>query len=162
AEMNQALAERPEAVLAFAGWQYINSHGKVLPQQVIPFEGDIASVQHNLNWRNAILPSAAVARLESVRAVGGFNPALPTSEDWDLWVRLSKQGTFLAVSKVLMFYRAHDDSLTENVDSMERARLIVNEAHLGAIEGDPQTWPFDRQRAVGYTYFVTALGHLRN
>jgi hypothetical protein len=102
----------------------------------------------------AVLASAA-------RDAGGFDASLRACEDWDLWLRLRAAGDFVAVPGALAFYRAHAGSLTEDVETMERERLRMNEKHHGAAQGDPARWPLDRRRAVGHTLFVSGLAHLR-
>src|SRR6266487_3488722 len=125
------MEEAPAAVLAFAGWQYVDEHGDLLPQVVIPFDGDPARARSELPWRNSVLPSAVLARTDAVRGVGGFDATLPACEDWDLWIRLLAEGPFVASPKVSTLYRAHAESMTENGHAIERERLRVNEKHHG-------------------------------
>lgn len=40
-------------------------------------------------------------------AIGGFDPSFPSSQDWELWLKLSKQGPILALSEALVIYNAH-------------------------------------------------------
>jgi GT2 family glycosyltransferase len=159
--MVAALREAPQAVIAFAGWQYVDERGAPLPQTVIPFGGDPSRAARELPWRNAIVPSAAVVRADAVRRLGGFDESLEACEDWDLWIRLCAEGTLVGVPSVSTLYRAHAASMTEDVESIERARLRVNAKHHGPAAGSPAAWPEPRRQAVGHTLFVSALGHLR-
>jgi glycosyltransferase involved in cell wall biosynthesis len=156
-----ALRSTPDAVLAFAGWQYVDADGALLPQAVMPFHADPAEARRELPWRNAIVPSAVVARLEAVRGVGGFDPRLRACEDWDLWIRLLDAGPFVAVARVSTRYRVHPASMTEDGEAIERERLQVNEKHHGRASGPAATWPEGRRRAVGHTLFVAGLARLR-
>lgn len=159
--MTSALAGQPGAALAFGSWQYIDEEGDVLPQRVTPFNGDAHRAATELPWRNAIVTSAVVVRRSALARTGGFDPSLRACEDWDLWLRLRSEGEFVAVPGALALYRAHSASLTEDVETMERERLRLNEKHHGPISGDLSLWPFDRRRAVGHTLFVSGLAHLR-
>jgi glycosyltransferase involved in cell wall biosynthesis len=161
AEMQAALASAPEAVAAFAGWQYLDEAGQRLPQSVLLGPEQIERLDQELTWRNAILPSALTVRRQAIMRAGGFDEDLKAVEDWDLWLRLKAIGPFVGVPKVLMGYRTHSASMTENVANIERERLKVNAKHLGALEGSFSSWPPARRRAVGYTYFNAALGYLR-
>jgi glycosyltransferase involved in cell wall biosynthesis len=156
-----ALQRAPEAVLAFAGWQYMDSQSRLLSQSVMPFAADPIRARAEVAWRNAILPSGAVARRAAALAVGGFDVALCACEDWDLWIRLSQIGQFVSVPAVLMLYRAHPASKTESIEVIERCRLAVNAKNFGAINGDWADWPEPKQRAVGYTLFVVGLDYYR-
>jgi glycosyltransferase involved in cell wall biosynthesis len=161
ARMCAALDNAPLAVAAFAGWQYIDEAGRRLPQWVLLTGQDVARLDNDLSWRNAILPSALIARRTAVLQAGAFDEALNACEDWDLWIRLKALGPFIGVPQVLMLYRAHADSMTENVANMERERLKVNAKYLGSLDVPLPDWPPDRRQAVGFTYFNSALSYLR-
>lgn len=156
-----ALDERLGATLAFAGWQYIDEAGTLLPQRVTPFDGDPVRAAAELPWRNALVPSAVVVRSSAVGAVGGFDTSFRACEDWDLWLRLRDDGELIGVPDALVLYRAHAASMSEELEMIERERLRLNEKHHGPIVGDPSAWPFERRRAVGHTLLVAGLAHLR-
>ena len=161
AQMCAALDGAPEAVAACAGWQYVDEGGGRLPQTMRLSPELLAQLAEELPWRNAILPSALVARRSVVREVGGFDEQLRACEDWDLWLRLLAVGPFVAVPQVLMGYRVHSSSMTENVAGIERERLKVNAKHLGSLDAPLPDWPLIRRQAVGFTYFNSALNYLR-
>jgi glycosyltransferase involved in cell wall biosynthesis len=160
-QMQAALAAAPEAAAAFSGWQYLDEAGQRLPQSVLLGPEQIKRLDQEMTWRNAILPSALIARRQAILQAGGFDEDLKAVEDWDLWLRLKALGPFVGVPKVLMGYRTHSASMTENVANIERERLKVNAKHLGALVGPISSWPLARRRAVGHTYFNAALGYFR-
>ncbi|MBP6898909.1 MAG: glycosyltransferase family 2 protein [Burkholderiaceae bacterium] len=53
------------------------------------------------------LTSATLLRRESLLRHGAFDPSLPFSEDWQLWLRLSRIGRFAAVNGPPVLYRQH-------------------------------------------------------
>jgi GT2 family glycosyltransferase len=159
--MTAALQTAPDAVLAFGGWRYVDRHGRPLPQVVVPFEADPERARQELSWRNALIPSAVVARTASIRGVGGFDPDLQACADWDLWIRLLPAGRFVALSRVSALYRVHAGSMTENGAELERDRLRLNEKHHGVAGGPATDWPQPRRRAVGHTLFAAGLDRLR-
>lgn len=162
AAMVAALGERPAAVLAFAGWQYVDGAGTLLPQSVIPFGGDPVRASVELSWRNAIIPSAVVVRSSAAREIGGFDPAFRACEDWDLWLRLRGHGELVCVPDALVLYRTHSASMSEDVETIEREHRRLIEKHHGSIAGDPAEWPFERRRAVGHSLLVAGLAYLRS
>jgi hypothetical protein len=161
ATMLAALAAAPQAVAAFAAWQYIDAAGKRLPQTIIPFDGDERRLARELFWRNSLLPSAAVVSRAAVVTCGGFDIGLTACEDWDLWLRLAPLGRLLLVPQPLMEYRSHGEGMSDDPPRIEGQRLKVNEKHLGPLTGPPASWPAPRRQAVGYTYFTTALAYFR-
>lgn len=158
-QMCAALDQAPGAVAAFCGWQYSDESDRPLPQVVFLTQRDVSRLDQELIWRNSIPSSSLVARRRALLQVGGFDETLDACEDWDLWLRLKSQGTFVAVPRALMRYRAHAESTTENVAVMERDRLRVNARFLGALDEPLADWPALRRQAVGFTYFNAALGY---
>lgn len=53
------------------------------------------------------LTSGTLMRKDAVLACGGFDTALPYSEDWDLWLRLSQKVPFVLLQWPPVLYRQH-------------------------------------------------------
>lgn len=53
------------------------------------------------------LTSGTLMRAEAVRSVGGFDPALAYSEDWDLWIRLAQRSQMALLCWPPVLYRQH-------------------------------------------------------
>lgn len=81
--------------------------------------------------------SSVIVERHLVRRVGGFDPALRGSEDWDLWIRLAQHSPLAAVDRPLIAYRLGRQSLSMNVDPMRAGRLVIAEryAALAAAHG---------------------------
>jgi hypothetical protein len=52
-----------------------------------------------------VLTSTAMFRAEVLREVGAFDESLPYSEDWDLWLRISRRYRFTKLSRPSTLYR---------------------------------------------------------
>jgi len=52
-------------------------------------------------------PSGVIARTDLLRDLGGFDPELHGTEDWDLWIRLAANTRGAAVAQVLWAYVEH-------------------------------------------------------
>jgi glycosyltransferase involved in cell wall biosynthesis len=75
------------------------------------YEDNSARLKRDLRRRIKFPPhSSMLFRTEAVRRVGGYNPLLQRSEDYDLCLRLSESGEFGAVAEVLLAYRVHSAS----------------------------------------------------
>lgn len=53
-------------------------------------------------------------------AMGGFDPALAMSADWDLLLRVLLEGRLGYVDEPLAVYRVHDSNMSRRVEAMER------------------------------------------
>jgi glycosyltransferase involved in cell wall biosynthesis len=156
-----ALKSSPRAVGAFAGWQYVDAKGTLLPQAIIPFGAKSSQLEQDLPWRCAVVPSGIVVRRQLVQECGGFDPQLSACEDWDLWLRLLPFGPFQGVPQVLVWYRTHGENMSDDIGRMEGERLRVHWKHFGLLEDAPSSWPPLARKAVGNTYFVSSLAYFR-
>lgn len=69
--------------------------------------------------------STVVAERSLIGEVGGFDPALRGSEDWDLWIRLAQHSPLTAVDRPLIAYRLGPQSLSMIIEPMREGRQII-------------------------------------
>jgi glycosyltransferase involved in cell wall biosynthesis len=76
--------------------------------------------------RYTLTTSSTVIRREWWDRVGGFDPALRRSEDFDLWLRIAHAGgRFDGTERVLAYYRRHAQGTSSDVGLMSDAMLAV-------------------------------------
>jgi hypothetical protein len=51
--------------------------------------------------------SVCVCSAAVLKSIGGFDNALRSSQDWDLWIRLREQGDIVCVNEPLVYYFVH-------------------------------------------------------
>ena len=79
-----------------------------------------------LSAEQSMITSGVVARRESIFKVGLFDESLRNAQDFDLWLRLARDGARLAFQrKVLLRYRSRGDSLSGNAINIHRRELRV-------------------------------------
>ena len=101
------LDERPDVVLVSCAYDLIDERGAYLttwrgdePHEVMLFL---------LNFYNIVGGGGQVAfRRDEVLAEGGYSTRYPSSEDYDLWVRLLRCGRIVTLPLVGMQQRQHD------------------------------------------------------
>ncbi|SEP36380.1 Glycosyl transferase family 2 [Nitrosovibrio sp. Nv6] len=64
-------------------------------------------IYHQLLLDCWILTSAALIRAEVFDKCGVYDESLPYSEDWDLWLRISREYPVIKLNKPLTLYRQH-------------------------------------------------------
>jgi hypothetical protein len=64
--------------------------------------------------------STGLVRRSSFMKMGGFDPGLSMSADWDLLVRSLLRGGLAYVDEPLVRYRVHDTNMSRDVGAMER------------------------------------------
>ena len=90
-------------------------------------------------WGNHITACTVMARRSCIDEVGLLNPSFRNgSEDFDLWVRLSKKYSVAYIAEPLAKYRIHRDSMgtSRNIEEIERSNtnvleFIFNDSELG-------------------------------
>lgn len=111
----RAFDEHPDAVLVhtdYVMWRQGPDARFAPAASLLDAQPDTALDPDNSGWAyhhllvdSFILTSTAMLRTEAVREVGGFDPALPYSEDWDLWLRLSRLKPFVKLRGRFALYR---------------------------------------------------------
>jgi glycosyltransferase involved in cell wall biosynthesis len=129
-----------------------------------------------LAQRCSVRLSATVARRAAVVRSGLFDPDLRRGQDFDLWLRMARDGArFAHQGKVLMLRRVHDENLSGNQRTqIERAlrvldktlrTMMLSDAERRAAEGRVAELEAARARELGkellqrgqYTEAYTAL-----
>ena len=91
----------PEGVFPDPGNYKDESSGSAIDEE---FSGWI---YHLLLLDCWVLTSSALIRAEVFNKCGAFDESLPYSEDWDLWLRISREYPFIKLKKALTLYRQH-------------------------------------------------------
>lgn len=132
--MTHALQARPEAVLAYCGWQNIGLSGG-RSQPFVPPDYETADKREKLFAGCRWPIHAALTRREAVTAAGGFNNALKNAEDYAMWLRVAGCAPIIRVPEVLAFYHFHSDVQASNAHA--RAALDFADAQLDYLAEHP-------------------------
>ena len=106
-------------------------------------EGDLFQ---QLLLDNFIVVSSVMIRRSTLLAIGGFDATLGVVEDWDLWLKLSAQGTlFAAVPDAVTMYQWRPGSLSKNYDRMRQTRLQIIRRALSSERARSLPWSIRRR-----------------
>ena len=71
--------------------------------------------------------SSVCVRADAFRALGGFDPELPSCQDWELWLRLSQRGRFAFVAEPLTFLDVGPHArITTSAHAVEAGHALVH------------------------------------
>ncbi|MBE9126713.1 MULTISPECIES: glycosyltransferase [unclassified Coleofasciculus] len=120
----KALQENPPAAVAYSWTDWIDEFGQFLrPGGHFTENGD---VYVKLLLKDFIESgSNPLIRRQALTEVGGFDESLAFAEDWDLWLRLAAQYSFVAIPSPQILYRISPNSASFNVWKMELGSLRV-------------------------------------
>lgn len=65
---------------------------------------------------NVIGTSTVMVKRQALQNANGFDEALHSASDWDLWLKLLDQGDFAAINQPLMGYLMRSNSISRNVE----------------------------------------------
>ena len=136
----------PGIGLVHCGVEEIDGRGRRLRTRLDGMEGWV-SREMLFFGRGVILGggSAAAIRRAAFLDVGGFDEALSTSADWDLYYRVARRYPVGFVPEVLVRYRVHSGNMHRNVHAMTSDMLA---AYAKAFsEQDPE---LQRLRRLAY------------
>src|SRR5262249_13376235 len=104
-----------------------------------------------------------VVRRDVLDAVGGFDPELRTSEDWDLWLRLAATGLPASVPRPLVALRIHRGMASRVVDQMLADIDTISHRHSIPVDrARHERWAAwmsleDGRRAVALHHYARAV-----
>jgi glycosyltransferase involved in cell wall biosynthesis len=114
------LTMHPRAVLAHSSFYRIDAGGertgvsRLAEREWQPLPSLLIDVP--------IASGTTLMRREAVEKAGGFDPEMPGTDDWDLWLRMAAHGgTFFCNSEPLAEYREHSANTSRNLDLMIRS-----------------------------------------
>jgi glycosyltransferase involved in cell wall biosynthesis len=104
-----------------------------------------AGLLKGVGW--SIVHPAAMMRADAVRNVGGYREQFKTSQDLDLFLRLSEVGRLANLAEPLVQYRQHFESVANTkADEQWRVKsIIVGDAYDRRGLTRPQQWDFNRR-----------------
>ena len=148
-----ALKEAPESVLVYG---YRDTFGtEELPRK----PGEIApsgKVWAAFLQDNCITsPGQTLIRTADLQKIGGCDASLWGVDDWDLYIRLAKQGDFIYEYRSALHYRVHFSNASKNSRKMYQNSCRVLYKHLGRVPKprNLRLWRACRRFIVGFTTY---------
>ena len=120
-----AVHANPEAVLVFSAKIDISEEGE---REVRCPPEWLRAPEFTLRQESLIPHSSTLIRRDAWESVGGYDEAIPTAPDWELWLRLlERQGpdSFVYIDEPLVFYRLHGSNISRNWSKMRRAEWQI-------------------------------------
>jgi glycosyltransferase involved in cell wall biosynthesis len=149
-QMN-ALANRPQAIASFTGirYQFRERYDDVPAPSTITLQA-----LRRLNYLGST--STAMVQRHALRQIGGFDPTLPSCQDWDLWIKLRRIGDFAIVrDPLVLFNQTEQDRITRN-----KAGVLTGNSRLFARALDGVTDNEERRIIAAHHQVRLAQIHL--
>lgn len=130
ARQREAMEQGGWAVLGTAT-TLVDPRGEVMGSQDILQGGSRHVRLRDLASGNTIALSSVMMLTSLWRDLGGFCPAAPTWEDYDLWIRAAVRGARIAtLGEPLILYRVHDGLTRRETEVLRRQALAHVHRHI--------------------------------
>lgn len=127
-----ALQANPEAGGAYSWTLIMDEKGEnFYPGNCESYEGDV--YPHLLLSNFIGSGSNMLVRREASDTIGGFDTTLYSHEDWDYYLRLSRQWLFVSVSEPQILYRKREDSVCSNFEVMEKYIFVLHKKMFKSV-----------------------------
>jgi len=98
-------------VVVGSSYYVIDENDKILFKTLLPEQNN--EIKEKLLMQNVIIHSSVMFNSEHIKNHGAYNP-IKNTEDYDLWLRLSRDTEFYNFPVPLLYYRKHDGSLSSS------------------------------------------------
>ena len=123
------LESSPRTVgVVYAGyWIVDRASGRINGQKIPEKRGDLSD--ELLAGNSVGGTSIVLARRECFDRVGLFDETLPSFQDYDLWIRISKEFHFDFIPSPLCNYYVHDNKISTDVEALRKGIEILLAKH---------------------------------
>jgi glycosyltransferase involved in cell wall biosynthesis len=136
----ECLDSMPDCGFVFGSWQLIAPGGMPTTTEMTSPPVDRnhypALLRRNYIWN----PGAVMHRRTVVESVGGFNTSLPSCEDFDLYLRVTRDFPVHYHGRVVVKYRLHGANKSANPERMLKSVLSVIRSQHSHAKGDKKLY----------------------
>jgi glycosyltransferase involved in cell wall biosynthesis len=133
----RTLVARPECAFASGDYQYVDADGRPrnqLPQRFV--ERDHYRALLRVNYIG--MCATVIYRRSALEEAGGFDPALPACEDYDLYLRIAQRRPVCCHRELVAAYRKHDGNMSDRSALMLETVLGVLRRQWRHARADPR------------------------
>lgn len=143
-----ALQQNPEAGVAYSWTYFMNEQEKRLfPGRRLFYRGNVYA---DLLVKNFIAHgSNPLIRRQAIESIGEFDPTLSHFADWDYWLRIAKNWSFVVVPEYQIFYRQSSRAMSSKVDGIKEAGFVILEK---AFQTAPSELQFLKNKSYSMLY----------
>lgn len=128
------LDEHHDVGIVGTGYESINESGRTLSIS------SKSSSPEFIKWQslfvNPIIHASVLARADVIRRLGGYNPAMVHSEDYDLWVRAMENAKIVNLPDVLIKLRDHSGRVSRvSANLQEHNANVIVKRNLESVYG---------------------------
>jgi glycosyltransferase involved in cell wall biosynthesis len=117
------LAADPDAMMAAGAWRLIGEDGRRLPSGAPELPEDVLPALLESCFIST--PAAVIYRRRLFDEIGGFDPEVSASADYDLYLRVAARRPVRIHREVVAEYRRHGANMTRDAELILRSEIAV-------------------------------------
>lgn len=130
-EQVRVLREDPNCDAVYTDIYFVHEDGKMITHRFPKVNGNI---YYELLKKNVVgTTSTVLLRRQCFDTVGLFDESLPSCQDWDMWIRISKNYKFRKIDKPLVKYKWHQVQISKNIEAVQRGHEKIMEKYKEEI-----------------------------
>ncbi|AEC51970.1 glycosyl transferase [Pyrococcus sp. NA2] len=117
--------------IVYGGFYYVSQQNeKIIGKRLPRFRGNVYG---ELLKENFIGSPTVLIRRECFKKAGLFDPNLPSSQDWDMWVRIARYYYFDYVNEIVAKYYVHGHQISFNLNKYIPGREMFVNKHKDIV-----------------------------
>ena len=135
----QALENSPRAALVYGYKRDLDEpSGVIAPRsEAEAFQGEVTEAF--LSRNHITSPGQCLVPATMLERIGGFDASLWGVDDWDLYIRLAKQGPFVYEHRLALTYRLHAQNASRDLARMYQNAMQLRRKQFGLLPS-PAHW----------------------
>ena len=117
-----------EVGVVYTGYNKVAKEtGELLAYKAATKTGNLSLALHDKNWVGTT--SSVLFRKECIETVGLFDENLSSLQDYDLWIRISREFEFASINQPLVIYQVHTERISTNLEALRQGLTLMLKKH---------------------------------
>jgi len=151
-KMTGLAAQFPEAAVYYCQARCMDAEGHDLPQVLGGPVRPPEAIYQTLLRADFLIPSTILMRRSVIMKAGLFDHSLRYCEDWDLWLQILPEYTFIGIPDCLVRYRIHSNTQSANLAGNQQSAIALIKKKFGPDDNHEETWSIEKRRGYGGLY----------
>jgi glycosyltransferase involved in cell wall biosynthesis len=121
--------ERTGSIGVAVNGHLIDSNSQII-RRMYRFNKPILSLRKLVKGNQLSTTSQVLLRRDAMLQNGGFDIDAGIADDWDMWIRVVREGKLVFLDQQLMQYRLHESNHSKNFEKMFRGEMHIVDQKL--------------------------------
>jgi hypothetical protein len=133
----QRFAERPECAFVYGSFHFIDSAGEHVDSYICTTMVGEDAYACFLQGNCIGMHATVMYRRDCLEEVGGFDPQMRATEDYEMYLRLTRRYPVIGGMECIAAYRRHDTNMSSDIPLMLDTALDAMRRQLPYLNGNP-------------------------